>query len=99
MGGILGACHALEIPFVFNTLDGPGAHMFTGPVDDGLRGLAHTMHAAWSSFAHTGQPTAEGLPDWPTYTAANRATLMFDTTCTVEDDPASVDRVAWDGLL
>ncbi|MGH9016253.1 MAG: carboxylesterase/lipase family protein, partial [Acidimicrobiales bacterium] len=29
--GRLGACHALEIPFVFDNLDRPGATMFTGP--------------------------------------------------------------------
>jgi carboxylesterase type B len=39
------------------------------------------------------------MPDWPAYTTDRRATLMFDTTCTVEDDPAATDREAWDGLL
>jgi para-nitrobenzyl esterase len=99
MGGILGSCHALEIPFVFNNLDQPGAHMFTGTIDDALRGLARTMHQSWSSFARTGQPSAAGLPDWPTYTADTRPTMQFDLTSTVEADPASVDRAAWDGLL
>ncbi|MBV8691278.1 MAG: carboxylesterase/lipase family protein [Actinobacteria bacterium] len=99
MGGALGSCHALEIPFVFDNLDQPGANMFTGGVDDGLRSLASTMHHAWASFARTGTPVADGMPDWPTYTADNRATMIFDVERRIEDDPGSEDRQAWDGLL
>ena len=44
MGGVLGACHALEIPFVFSSLDAPGAAMFVGPVTDELRTLSRRMH-------------------------------------------------------
>src|SRR5205823_1278907 len=68
-GGALKACHALEIPFVFNALDAPGASFFTGDASPEMRGLAATMHEAWASFARTGVPKASGLPDWPAYTA------------------------------
>jgi len=73
--------------------------MFTGGVDEGLRSLASTMHHAWASFARTGTPVADGMPDWPTYTADNRATMIFDVERRIEDDPGSEDRQAWDGLL
>jgi para-nitrobenzyl esterase len=101
-GGRLGACHALEIPFVFNNLDAPGASMFTGDVTEQLRTLARQMHTAWITFARTGRPSAEGLPEWPTYSSERRATMLLDTEPTgpsVVDDPDGADREAWAGLL
>ncbi|MFF9345854.1 carboxylesterase/lipase family protein [Streptomyces sp. NPDC014734] len=55
----LGACHALEIAFVFDTLDHPDAVALTGP--DAPQGLADAMHTAWVRFAATGDP---GWPAW-----------------------------------
>ena len=50
----LGAVHAVEVPFVFDTLS-PDAPLF-GPLlgDHPPQALADTMHAAWVSFASTG---------------------------------------------
>ncbi|WP_405594267.1 carboxylesterase/lipase family protein [Streptomyces sp. NBC_01092] len=55
----LGACHALEIGFVFDTLDSPDTRALTG--DAAPRALAGTMHAAWISFAAKGDP---GWDEW-----------------------------------
>ena len=61
-GGTLGACHAIELPFVFDTL-----HTVSGP--RGLAGanppqeIATRMNAIWVEFAKTG-----ALP-WPAYDA------------------------------
>ncbi|MFF9587996.1 carboxylesterase/lipase family protein [Streptomyces sp. NPDC014646] len=55
----LGACHALEIGFVFDNLDKPDAVALTGP--DAPQELADAMHAAWVRFAATGDP---GWPVW-----------------------------------
>src|SRR3954471_8315855 len=89
-GGVLGACHALEIPFVFESLDA-GAEMFVGPLNTDLRTLARRMHESWVAFARTGQPAADGLPDWPRYTADRRSTMLFDLEPSVVDDPAGDD--------
>jgi para-nitrobenzyl esterase len=97
-GGVLGACHALEIPFVFESLD-LGADMFVGPVTEDLRMLAHRMHQSWVAFARTGTPEADGLPDWPKYTADKRATMLFGLAPAVVDDPDGQDREVWAGLL
>ena len=97
-GGALGSCHALEIPFAWNTLDTGMSQLFTGPVDDAMRELASSMHGAWASFARTGTPSARGLPEWPAYDEERRATMVFDVPCRVEDDPDGVDREAWAGL-
>jgi para-nitrobenzyl esterase len=97
-GGALGACHALEIPFVWNTVDTGMSQLFTGPVDDDIRALASSMHAAWAAFARTGTPAAPGLPEWPAYDTDRRATMILDTDPRVEDDPGGHDREAWAGL-
>uniref|UniRef100_A0AAU2JZA2 Carboxylic ester hydrolase n=1 Tax=Streptomyces sp. NBC_00049 TaxID=2903617 RepID=A0AAU2JZA2_9ACTN len=50
----LGACHALELGFVFDTLDVPEALWLAGP--GAPQALAEEMHAAWVRFAVTGDP-------------------------------------------
>lgn len=50
--GRLGACHGLELPFVFDNL--AVAQAFVGP--NAPRELAAEMNAAWVRFAETGDP-------------------------------------------
>ncbi|WP_266981307.1 carboxylesterase/lipase family protein [Streptomyces sp. NBC_01669] len=64
----LGACHALEIGFVFDTLDRPDAMALTG--ENAPQELADAMHAAWVRFAATGDP---GWPSWD----ASRPVMVF----------------------
>ena len=87
--GRLGACHALEIPFVFDTL-GNGTEPLWGA--DPPQQLADTMHAAWVAFA------TKGDCGWPKYDLSRRATMRFDTTSEVVDDPRSTERVLWEGV-
>jgi para-nitrobenzyl esterase len=96
-GGRLGACHALEIPFVFDNLDAPGADAFTG--NAAPQELATKMHAAWVAFAKTGEPSTAELGEWPAYDADRRATMLFDADSRVADDPDGELRQLWDGLL
>jgi len=98
-GGQLGACHALEIPFVFESINSRGGEMFTGPVSEEMRAMSRAMHEAWASFARTGAPVSDGLPEWPRYTPDRRATMVFDLESSVEIDPGGADREAWSGLL
>jgi para-nitrobenzyl esterase len=87
--GRLGACHGAEIAFVFDTLaNGTEPPLGTDPPQR----LADTMHAAWVAFANRGDP------GWPTYDLKRRATMRFDTTSTVVDDPRSAERALWEGL-
>jgi carboxylesterase type B len=86
---LLGACHTLEIAFVFDTLgNGTEALLGTNPPQQ----LADTMHAAWVAFATSGDP------GWPKYELSRRATMRFDTTSEVVDDPRSAERALWEGL-
>jgi carboxylesterase type B len=87
--GLLGACHGGEIPFVFDTL-GNGTEPMWGSHPP--QQLADTMHAAWVSFASTG-----GC-GWPKYDLNRRATMRFDITSEVVDDPRSAERALWEGV-
>ena len=92
-GGIFGACHALEIPFVFDTLD-EGATQMLGNLlgDDPPQELARTMHSAWISFI------SRGDAGWPAYDLGRRATMRFDTVSEVVDDPRAWERSLWEGV-
>jgi para-nitrobenzyl esterase len=92
--GRLGACHALELPFVFDTLHDPGARAFVGT--DPPAELAAAMRRAWTAFATTGDP------GWPAYTAGRRAVARFGSGSgpgrEVIDDPRGDLRELWDGI-
>ncbi|MFF8942262.1 carboxylesterase/lipase family protein [Streptomyces sp. NPDC014864] len=90
--GRLGACHAIELPFVFDNLHNLHDQGFTGLIGtEPPQQLADTMHAAWTAFATTGDP------GWPGYEPHHRTTMHFDTTSQVVHDPHSERRELWQG--
>lgn len=76
------AFHGLELPYVFGHLEGVtaptiiylGERASCSPNDDPKVGeedqtvANHTM-ALWKQFAKTGDPSVDGLIDWPAYTS------------------------------
>lgn len=94
----LGACHALELPFVFGTLGAPGNDRFAGAGPDAQR-LSRQMMDAWVAFAKTGDPSCESAGAWPRYDAANRRTMIFGKRTHVEDAPFERERALMDRLL
>jgi para-nitrobenzyl esterase len=92
-GGRLGACHALEIPFVFDTLDLGRGQMLGGALgDDAPQELADSMHAAWVRFA------AEGDPGWPRYDLERRCVMRLGLESAVVEDPYARERDLWAGV-
>jgi len=89
-GGRLGACHALEIGFVFDTLDVEGGDVLYGSSPPAE--LAATMHRAWVDFARSGRP------GWDAYDPQTRATMTFDVDSAVVHDPRAEKRILWDGI-
>ena len=95
--GAIGAGHATELPFTFNTIDAPMSLSLTG--DDPPAALAEAMNGAWSAFIADGSPGISDLPDWPRYDTDRRATMDFgDEVNQVLDDPAADERQLWDGV-
>ena len=96
--GQFGAAHALEIPFTFNTLDGPGTDVFLG---EGPRpdALAETMHDSWIAFIRHGDPSTSALGDWPPYEPDHRLVMDLDDECGLLADPESDEREIWESVV
>ncbi|MEX2247860.1 MAG: carboxylesterase/lipase family protein [Dehalococcoidia bacterium] len=91
--GPLGSAHGYEIPFVFDNARPP-----VMPESPTRAALAAQMSDAWISFARGGEPSHEGLPRWPEYAPADRATMIFDAgECQLVADPFAEGRLAWQG--
>jgi para-nitrobenzyl esterase len=74
--GLLGSCHALELPFVFGAVHVPVVQVFSGggpPAET----LSRQMQMAWLTFAASGDPSHEGIGEWRQWEPAERATMMF----------------------
>jgi para-nitrobenzyl esterase len=96
-GGILGACHAVELPFVFGTYTSPAVAFFSGGGEDAAA-LSARVQDAWLAFARTGDPAVPGL-GWPPYEPSRRATVVFDRDTRVVDAPYEEERAYWQAAL
>jgi para-nitrobenzyl esterase len=72
LGGAAGACHSLEVPFVFG-LGSELGRLITGD-DPSAPPLCERMQDAWLAFARAGDPRTAAHPDWRPYTADVRLT-------------------------
>ncbi len=93
MGGALGACHALEIGFVFGGYD----DLFCGSGPDADK-LSECIQEAWIAFARTGNPSCKAIGEWPVY-GKNRATMMLGKPCHVEEAPYEEERSYWEKIV
>ncbi len=90
MGGALGACHGLDVPLVFGTLDRGGPAMLIGsPPSREADAVSEQMRAAWVSFA------TDGDPGWPAHDTARRLTRVFDVEPRVTRYPEERSRSIW----
>lgn len=87
----LKATHALEIPFMFNTLAAPGVDVFIGPGDK-PQSLAEEMHGVWANFIKGEAPV------WPSYDRDRRAVWHFDNNSALVENGEAVRLAAWEGI-
>jgi para-nitrobenzyl esterase len=92
-GGKLGVPHTLEICYVFDNLEVPTATLITGDGKD-RQPLADKMSRAWTNFAKTGEPEADGLPQWRPYSASERTVMIFNDESKLATDPYPDERTA-----
>ena len=90
-GGVLGSCHALDIPFAFDNLSAPGTDMLTG---DGAEraGIAKRFADEIVQFAKSSAPT------WPVFNLVDRSTLEINAEVAVIDDPEKEIRELFSSL-
>jgi len=102
----LGAAHATDLLYTFDNIypdghwppqgnatmyqmEGSGAGRFQ---------VARNMSGLFSGYARTSHPAAEGVPEWPGYTAETRATMQIEAQCKVVNDPFGTERSMWQSL-
>ncbi len=87
----LGACHGLDIPFVFGSIQHPLARPLAGFTASAAR-LSRKMQHAWTRFAREGDPGHDRLPAWRPYDARRRATMVLGRTPSLADAPLEPER-------
>ena len=92
--GRLGAPHALDVPFCFDTINLTNAT----DLSPGAKKVAATMASTWIAFARSGNPDNETIPHWPAYNAAERPTLLLDVEPRIENDLRGEARRLWQGI-
>jgi para-nitrobenzyl esterase len=80
--------HSYDLGFVWETLsaDEPSA----------AHALEKQMHDAWVAFIKDDAPAAAGLPTWPQWNPQQRATMILNSTSTVEQQPFESELRLWD---
>jgi para-nitrobenzyl esterase len=89
--GRLRTPHTLEVPFVFGSTDAAVASVGNGPE---VPVLTRTLQGIWTSFARSGSPQTDAVPEWPTYRSQTKSAMMINLKSIVAQDPGGVARQA-----
>ncbi len=87
MGGMLGACHGLDVPLVFGNLAVGQPALLIGEPGPDAEELSRQMRDAWTSFA------IDGDPGWPGFETG--ATRLFGEEPAVGEYPEKISREIW----
>ena len=91
----LGATHATELFAVFDSYQTRLGSVLTAAGDrKSAQQVSRDVQSRWQEFSRTGVPGQ----DWPAYSAADRAVMVFDRHSRIEFDPHAHRRNAWDGF-
>jgi len=91
----LGTPHAMDITFKFNNETPANDPGFLSGSRPERFVASHNMAALWTGFARSGRPAAAGVPEWPAYTLAERASMRIDTKCEVMYNRFSEELAMW----
>ncbi len=93
----LGAFHAIDLMFVFDSPRVLGRALFGSPAP-ARDALADRVKRHWVQFVRTGSPGGDWPGgDWPRYDTPRRATRLLDVADSVADDPEGDRRRVWHG--
>jgi len=91
----LGATHGTELFAVFDVYRTRFGSLLTAAADGrSARRVSDDVQSRWREFSRTGVPG----DDWPAYTHADRAVMVFDRRSHVVYDPHAERREAWQGF-
>jgi para-nitrobenzyl esterase len=98
LGGALGSCHGLDLPFVFGGMR-EGVLRASLIADRKAGPLSDKMQQAWSSFARSGQPDLGDSDEWPAYEPKRHYTMCLGGGRGVLKDPHEGARGFWEPLI
>ncbi|WP_336670568.1 carboxylesterase/lipase family protein [Tsukamurella sp. USMM236] len=88
---VYGACHSIDVPLAFGTLDCPTGVLLLGEdAPDGARAVSDELLHTWVRFCATGDP------GWPRYDADGRTTRLLDAPSTTAPYPEERSRRIWE---
>lgn len=90
---MLGACHAIELTYIFNNLDNA---IYTG--DKVNTALADAAQNMWVNFARTGNPSTEKYA-WQPYDADSRMTMVLGNEISIVSDLKGKQRALLEPIL
>lgn len=94
LGGILGACHGLEVPLVFGTHDSPVMGFLVGQRTSAAT-LSERMQDAWGAFASGDDPHLPTGKPWPRLDATCRDVTVIDEEWSILKDSHQFLQTAW----
>ena len=78
-GKFVGAFHAMEIPFIFDSHDRkPVSIIYNKKKIKNAEPLTDIMQLYWVNFAAEGDPNGEGLPEWPPFDPDSKMLIVLD---------------------
>ena len=88
---LLGACHAVDVPFTFGNADTPMAARLLGcPPPADFTALSDHIQHAWTTFARTGDP------GWPRFDLVDRQTRIWNIPPSTAAYPLTASRRIWE---
>jgi para-nitrobenzyl esterase len=95
-----GPTHGSDVPFVFNSLDpeNDGELRYFYRNEARTRGIARMWSKTMAHFMRHGNPNRWGMPNWPTYSAKQRACLVLKDRPAIVKNPDGPEALAAYGL-
>jgi para-nitrobenzyl esterase len=75
LDGMLKSSHCMEIAFVFDNIE--RTEEYNGGTPEAYE-LAKKLSKTWATFARTGNPNNDAMPEWEPFTPEGGATMLFD---------------------
>lgn len=84
---VWGACHCIELPFVFGSWTGFERAPMLGAINHQAQSLSSIVRQAIGRFVSSGDPNGADLPEWLPFDQTSRAVLHFDALLSVHRAP------------
>ena len=76
--GQFGACHCIELPFIFGTFKKWSPPMITGLDLNEGQSFSKILQQTWATFTRQGDPNHNEIPFWPKFSAKERYQILWN---------------------